>query len=63
MADDKPRKRSKWEETLETCRKLKDEGRLDEIEPVPDEVHERGLETGKVHRETGWTVTKYIITQ
>ncbi len=44
MADDKDvQAKSKREQTLETCRKIEDEGRPGEIEPVPDEVHERAL--------------------
>ncbi|MCY4259456.1 MAG: hypothetical protein OXC91_04245 [Rhodobacteraceae bacterium] len=41
MADDRPKEKSKWEQTLETYQKLKEEGRLDEIEPVPEELNER----------------------
>jgi len=37
------KEKSKWEQTLEIYRKRKAEGRLDEIEPVPDEIHENVL--------------------
>ncbi|MCY4192000.1 MAG: hypothetical protein OXD42_11905 [Rhodospirillaceae bacterium] len=35
------KKKSKWQETLKLYQKLKEEDRLDEIEPMPEEVHER----------------------
>jgi len=37
----KTRKKSKWDRTLEKYRKLEAEGRLDEIEPVPEEIERR----------------------
>ncbi len=39
------KKKSKWQETLELYQKLKDEDRLDEIEPVPEELHEQVVRT------------------
>ena len=31
--------KSKWEEVLEEYRKLKEEGRLGEVDDIPEEIH------------------------
>ncbi len=41
MTAETKKEKSKWEQTLKTYRKFKEEDRLDEIELVPDEMHER----------------------
>jgi len=40
-------KKSKWDRTLEKYRKLEAEGRLDEIEPISEEMERRVVDAAR----------------